>query len=86
METPLRLLPLESTQAHSHHEQNKIQTDTFNLTQCDCLYPCPFHITSFFHGYSKENPDTQTSIYRQLGVSTIPILVATLTGCVWPWE
>ena len=46
MESPLRLLPLECTQAHSHHEQNKIQTVTVNLTQCDCLYPCPFHITS----------------------------------------
>jgi hypothetical protein len=51
MESPLRLLPLECTQAHSHHEQNKIQTVTVNLTQCDCLYPCPFHITSLFHGY-----------------------------------
>jgi hypothetical protein len=50
MESPLRLLPLECTQAHSHHEQNKIQTVTVNLTQCDCLYPCPFHITSLFHG------------------------------------
>jgi hypothetical protein len=49
MESPLRLLPLECTQAHSHHEQNKIQTVTVNLTQCDCLYPCPFHITSLFH-------------------------------------
>jgi hypothetical protein len=36
-----------STQAHSHHEQNKIQTVTVNLTQCDCLYPCPFHIIFF---------------------------------------
>ena len=51
MESPLRLLPLECTQAHSHHEQNKIQTVTVNLTQCDCLYPCPFHITSLFHAY-----------------------------------
>jgi hypothetical protein len=52
MESPLRLSPLECTQAHSHHEQNKIQTVTVNLTQCDCLYhyPCPFHITSLFHG------------------------------------
>jgi hypothetical protein len=51
MESPLRLLPLECTQAHSHHEQNKIQTVTVNLTQCDCLYPCPFHITSLFHAW-----------------------------------
>jgi hypothetical protein len=50
MESPLQLLPLECTQAHSHHEQNKIQTVTVNLTQCDCLYPCPFHNTSLFHG------------------------------------
>ncbi len=35
---------------HTHHEQNKIQTVTVNLTQCDCLYPCQFHITSLFHG------------------------------------
>jgi hypothetical protein len=35
MESPLRLLPLECTQAHSHHEQNKIQTVTVNLIQCD---------------------------------------------------
>ncbi len=41
-------VPLECTQAHSHHEQNKIQTVTVNLTQCDCLYPCPFHITSVY--------------------------------------
>ncbi len=47
MESPLRFLPLECTQAHSHHEQNKIQTVTVNLTQCDCLYPCPFHIIFF---------------------------------------
>jgi hypothetical protein len=53
MESPLRLLPLECTQAHSHHEQIKIQTVTVNLTQCDCLYPCPFHITSLFHGDRK---------------------------------
>jgi hypothetical protein len=53
MESPLRLLPLECTQAHSHHEQNKIQTVTVNLSQCDCLYPCPFHITSLFHVWDK---------------------------------
>ncbi len=46
-ELPLRLPPLKCTQAHSHHEQNKIQAVTVNLTQCDCLYPCPFHITYF---------------------------------------
>ncbi len=28
----------------SHCTQNKIQTVTVNLTQCDCLYPCLFHI------------------------------------------
>ena len=46
-ELTLRLPPMKCTQAHSHHEQNKIQTVTANLTQCDCLYPCPFHITFF---------------------------------------
>jgi hypothetical protein len=63
MESPLRLLPLECTQAHSHHEQNKIQTVTVNLTHCDCLYPCPFHITSLFHGYYPP-PIVQTQIPR----------------------
>ncbi len=28
-------------------DQNKIQTVTVNLTQCDCLCPCLFHITFF---------------------------------------
>jgi hypothetical protein len=51
MESPLRLTPLECTQAHSHHEQNKTQTVAVNLTQCDCLYPCPFHIVFFIPWY-----------------------------------
>ncbi len=33
MESPLRLLPLECPQAHSHHEQNKIQTVTVRETE-----------------------------------------------------
>ncbi len=67
MESPLRLLPLECTQANSHHEQNKIQTVTVNLTQCDCLYPCPFHITSLFHGAKPPNRfSPKSSIYSIL--------------------
>ncbi len=46
-ELPLRLPPLKCNQALSHRTQNKIQTVTVYLTQCDCLYPCPFHITFF---------------------------------------
>ncbi len=75
-ELPLRLPPLKCTQAHSHHEQNKIQTVTVSLTQCDCLYPCPFHITFFIPcsrpsvsstGDTQKGWEGQTSFYRERG-------------------
>jgi hypothetical protein len=79
MESPLRLLPLECTQAHSHHEQNKIQTVTVNLTQCDCLYPCPFHITSLFHG-----GHTVLNTYM-LQVFSLTRVVMNLSQLAGPW-
>jgi hypothetical protein len=82
MESPLRLLPLECTQAHSHHEQNKIQTVTVNLTQCDCLYPCPFHITSLFHGLNLSVVPPSALLRRYHGDDTNFISSA----CIFFWR
>ncbi len=41
------------SKALSHCTQNKIRTVTVNLTQCDCMYPCPFH-TIFFIPWAAE--------------------------------
>jgi hypothetical protein len=68
-ELPLRLPPLKCTQAHSHHEQNKIQTVTVNLTQCDRLFHVRSILPSLFHGGNRsqswvENTN-MTDLYLQ---------------------
>ncbi len=70
---PHRLLQNSSTAMCSSNlspytEQNTDSHNTINLAQCDCLYPCPFHITvtSLFHGNT-----TVFAMWQVCGVVTV---------------